>query len=403
MAISLGVSKLNALPVASGAVGDVPSPAISPRIEFLDLRTQFATIRVEVMEAVTRVMESQQFILGEEVRRFEDETAAMLGARFAVACASGSDALLLAMMALGIGPDDEVITTPFTFFATAGSIARLGAKPVFVDIEPETYNIDPAKIEAAITPRTRAILPVHLFGLPAALEEILNIAQSRGLPVIEDAAQAIGARYRNRNVGTFGAFGCFSFFPSKNLGGAGDGGMLTTEDAGLADRLLLLRVHGSKKKYFHETLGMNSRLDALQAAILRVKLAHLANWTAARQARADRYRTLFDELGLTGSVVPPPLAPPQLTHVYNQFVVRSKQRDALREFLRARGISSEIYYPQPLHLLQAFASLGHSRGAFPVAESASAEVLALPIYPELTESQQSQVVRTIAEFYAAKN
>jgi dTDP-4-amino-4,6-dideoxygalactose transaminase len=403
MAISLSVGNLNTLPVAGGAASDVPSLASPAKIESLDLKTQFATIRAEVMEAVTRAMESQQFILGDEVRRFEEETAAMLGARFAVACASGSDALLLAMMALGIGPGDEVITTPFTFFATAGSIARLGAKPVFVDIEAETYNIDPAKIEAAITPRTRAILPVHLFGLPAALDEILNVAHSNGLHVIEDAAQAIGALYRDRHVGTYGAFGCFSFFPSKNLGGAGDGGMLTTEDAGLADRLRLLRVHGSKKKYFHELVGMNSRLDALQAAILRVKLAHLASWTAARQARADRYRVLFDELGLTGSVVPPAMAPSQLTHVYNQFVIRSRQRDALREFLRERGISSEVYYPQPLHLQPAFASLGHGRGSFPVAESASGEVLALPIYPELTESQQIQVAGTIAEFYAAKN
>jgi dTDP-4-amino-4,6-dideoxygalactose transaminase len=360
-------------------------------------------IREDVMRALEKVMGSQLFILGAEVRQLEEEIGRMLGAGFAVSCASGSDALLLAMMALGIGPGDEVITTPFTFFATAGSIARLGAKPVFVDIDPETYNIDPTQIEAAITPKTKVILPVHIFGLPADLEPIMRLAESRGLAVIEDAAQAIGARYNNQCVGTFGTFGCFSFFPSKNLGGAGDGGLVTTEDPALAEKLRLLRVHGSKKKYCHEILGINSRLDALQAAILRVKLAHLAEWTKGRQQRADRYRALFDQAGLNGRVAPPPQPAPHLVHVYNQFVIRSLERDALRDFLRQRGIPTEIYYPICLHLQPAFAYLGYRQGQLPHAESASQEVLALPVYPELKDSQQESIVHAIADFYARKD
>jgi dTDP-4-amino-4,6-dideoxygalactose transaminase len=381
----------------------ITSAARSAAFDFLDLRAQFATIRDEVMEAVTKVMESQLFILGNEVRLFEEETAAMLGAKHAVACASGSDALVLAMMAAGIGRGDEVITSPFTFFATGGSIARVGATPVFVDIDPETFNISADKIESAVTLQTRAILPVHLFGLPTDLGPILKIAEERGLVVIEDAAQAIGARYHNRCVGTIGTLGCFSFFPSKNLGGAGDGGLITTEDASLAERLRLLRVHGSKKKYHHEILGVNSRLDALQAAILRVKLRHLDHWTRERQIRADRYRALFEEMALMPFVRFPQVPQSHSLHVYNQFSIRCRERDELREFLKGRGIPTEVYYPLPLHLQPAFAYLGYRAGRLPQTELACKEVLALPVYPELKESQQVSIVRAISDFYAGRN
>ncbi|GAC1700343.1 MAG: DegT/DnrJ/EryC1/StrS family aminotransferase [Candidatus Acidiferrum sp.] len=378
------------------------SAATSATFDFLDLKAQFSTIREEVMAAIEGVMESQHFILGNEVRLFEEETAAMLGAKHAVACGSGSDALVLALMALGIGAGDEVITTPFSFIATAGSIARVGATPVFVDIDSKTFNIHPSAIEAAITPQTRAILPVHLFGLSAKLEPIVELAAARGLAVIEDAAQAIGARYRDRCVGTIGTFGCFSFFPSKNLGGAGDGGLVTTQDSALVEKLRLLRVHGSKKKYHHEILGTNSRLDALQAAILRVKRRHLEVWTNGRQVRADRYRALFENMGLTRFVKLPAPPPPEYHHVYNQFSIRCRERDELREFMRLSGIPTEVYYPLPLHLQPAFSYLGYTKGRFPEAERACAEVLALPVYPELKESQQESVVRVIADFYAVK-
>jgi dTDP-4-amino-4,6-dideoxygalactose transaminase len=376
-----------------------PASAAPPLFDFLDLKTQFAGIRAEVMAAIARVMDSQQFILGSEVRQLEEEIATMVGARHAIACASGSDALLLALLAAEIGPGDEVITTPFTFVATAGAIARVGARPVFVDIDPKTFNIDPSEIAAAITPRTRAILPVHLFGLPAEMDPILELAAARQIAVIEDAAQAINASYRGRHAGTLGTFGCFSFFPSKNLGGAGDGGLLTTEDAGLAERLRLVRVHGSKKKYHHEILGTNSRLDALQAAILRVKRKYLEGWTVAREVRADRYRALAAEFGLNELVTPPPAAQPYCRHAYNQFSIRCRERDALREFLRHAGIPTEIYYPVPLHVQPAFAYLGYKWGDFPQAEAASQQVLALPLYPELGEAQQQAVVSAIAEFY----
>jgi dTDP-4-amino-4,6-dideoxygalactose transaminase len=307
------------------------------------------------------------------------------------------------MMAMGIEAGDEVITTPFTFIATGGSIARVGAKPVFVDIDPRTFNIDPEQIAAAITPRTRAIMPVHLFGRAAELDAIMQSAAAHGLAVIEDAAQAIGTTYQGKCVGTRGTFGCFSFFPSKNLGGAGDGGMITTEDAALAEKLRMLRLHGSKKKYHHDILGTNSRLDALQAAILRVKLRHLERWTEARATRAERYRELFKESG-PSEIVRMPAAPPENSrHVYNQFSIRCGERDALREHLRAAGIPTEIYYPLPLHLQTAFRYLGHANGDFPHAESASGDILALPVYPELSEARQRGVVEAIARFYAGKN
>jgi dTDP-4-amino-4,6-dideoxygalactose transaminase len=400
------LSSATSIPAKSDAHAAARPGAHTPvphAFDFLDLKAQFAGIRDEVMQAITEVMESQQFILGKEVRLFEEETAALLGAKHAVACASGSDALLLAMMAIGIGQNDEVITSPFTFVATGGAIARLGAKPVFVDIDAETFNIAPEKIEAAITSRTRAIMPVHLFGLAADLDPIMHLARSRNLAVIEDAAQAIMARYHDRFAATIGTFGCLSFFPSKNLGGAGDGGLITTEDADLADRLRLLRVHGSKKKYHHEILGTNSRLDSLQAAILRVKLRHLKDWTRDRQQRAKHYRELFAKSALGGAVRVPNAPPAAFEHVYNQFSIRCGRRNELRDFLGARGIPTEIYYPLPLHLQPAFAYLGYQAGDFPQAELASHEVLALPVYPELTQSQQEAVVLAVADFYLTKN
>jgi dTDP-4-amino-4,6-dideoxygalactose transaminase len=366
---------------------------------FLDLRAQFAHIRSEILVAVTEALESQHFILGPEVDAFEHEVASLTGCKYAIACASGSDALILALLALEVGPGDEVITTPFTFVASAGSIARVGAKPVFADIDPRTFDICPEAIEKAITSRTRAIMPVHLFGLTADMSKIKEIAAARKLPVIEDAAQAIGACHDGRPVGSLGVMGCFSFFPSKNLGGAGDGGMITTNDASLADRLRVLRVHGARKKYEYELLGMNSRLDALQAAILRVKLRHLERWTTARQVNAGRYRELFKEFRVEAALQAPAEAARQ-KHVYNQFTVRARNRNALREHLRQRGIPTEIYYPKPLHLQHAFAYLDHKSGDFPLAETASLEVLSLPIYPEVTEEQQRAVVLAIADFDA---
>ena len=374
----------------------------APAFDFLDLKAQFATIRDDVLSAVTRVLESQHFILGPEVKLLEEEVAAMLGARFAVGCASGTDALILSLLAAGIGPGAEVITSPFSFIATAGSIAHVGATPVFVDIDPVSYNLDPSQIEAAVTPKTRAIMPVHLFGLPAELNPILQLAAERKLLVIEDATQAIGSAYENRPAGTHGDFGCFSFFPSKNLGGAGDGGMVTTNSPEMAERLRMLRVHGSKQKYFHQILGTNSRLDALQAAILRVKLRHLEAWAAGRRNRADRYRKLFSEVGVQEFIAYPPTPPESFLHVYNQFTIRCQQRDELKTFLSSKGLPSEIYYPLPLHLQPAFKFLGHREGDMPQAEEASHVVLSLPVYPELSDAQQDLVVQTLADFYRNK-
>jgi dTDP-4-amino-4,6-dideoxygalactose transaminase len=371
----------------------------APLFPFLDLKAQFASIRSEVTDAVAKVFESQYFILGPEVDAFEKEVSAFTGCKYAIGCASGSDALILALLALDIGLGDEVITAPFTFFASAGSIVRVGAKPVFVDIDPHTFNIAPQAIERAITPRTKAIMPIHLFGLCAEMDEIQKVASAHRIPVVEDAAQAIGARYKDRSAGSIGAIGCFSFFPSKNLGGAGDGGMLTTNDAALAEKLRLLHVHGARTKYEYELPGINSRLDALQAAILRVKLRHLDNWSAARQKNAARYHELFREFHLESKITLP-TAPQHYSHIYNQFTIRSKDRDALREYLVSRGIPSEIYYPKPLHLQKAFAYLGGKSGDFPVSEAASLEVLSLPIFPELTDSQLQAVVSAIAEFFS---
>jgi len=370
-----------------------------PRFPFLDLKAQHASIAAEVAVALAGVFEGQQMILGPEVTALETELAAFLGCRYCISCASGSDALLLALMALEIGPGDEVITTPFTFVATAGAIARLQARPVFVDIDPATYSLDPDRVAHAITPRTRAIMPVHLFGLIADMEPILEVAAANNLPVIEDAAQAIAAAQRGIMAGNFGVIGCFSFFPSKNLGGAGDGGLLSTNSAELADRLRVLRAHGSRKKYHYERLGINSRLDTLQAAILRVKLRYLESWTAARRRNAASYRRLFADAGLSSCELP--AEPDGSIHVYNQFVIRVDDRDDLRRYLTAAGIPTEIYYPVPLHLQPSFGYLSYKPNDFPEAELASKHVLALPIFPELTPAEQSAVVESIADFYQA--
>jgi dTDP-4-amino-4,6-dideoxygalactose transaminase len=380
--------------VASGT----PAGLLFP---FLDLKAQFADIRAEVLDAVQELLEKQQFILGPEVERLEAQIAQRAACRFGIGCASGSDALLLALMAFDIGRDDEVITSPFTFGATAGSIARLGARVVFADIDPETFNVDVRAVQAAISRRTRAIMPIHLFGLPAEMDTLMAIATSHGLRVIEDAAQAIAAEYRGRAVGGIGDVGCFSFFPSKNLGAAGDGGMLTTNESAVAGRLRVLRVHGMPRRYEYEVIGLNSRLDALQAVILKAKLQHLDEWTAARRRNAQRYREMFSARGLD-EYVTVPREPVHSKHVYNQFVIRTRSRDRLREHLRRVGIPSEIYYPYPLHLQPAFADLGYREGDFPEAESACREALALPIFPELTEGQQQAVVHGFEQFFSRK-
>jgi len=365
---------------------------------FLDLRAQFSQIKEEITEAIDRVLRSQQFILGPEVEAFEANMAEALAMKTAMGCASGSDALLLALLALDVGVGDEVITTPFTFVATAGAIARIGAKPVFVDIDDDTYNIDVTRIEDVITARTRAIMPVHLFGLASDMDLMLKVADRHGLKVVEDAAQAIGSRYKGRSVGSIGAVGCFSFFPSKNLGAAGDGGLLTTADPIIEDRLRLLRAHGSRERYRYEILGVNSRLDAIQAAILGVKLKYLPQWTEARRAHARAYHDLFAHYGLK-PMVALPVEPSGYYHVYNQFTIRVQERDRLRRYLQDHGIPTEIYYSVPLHLQPAFRYLGLAQGSFPRSESASQKVLALPIYPEMSPEQQESVVSTIAEFY----
>jgi dTDP-4-amino-4,6-dideoxygalactose transaminase len=374
-------------------------------VPLLDLDAQYRPLRDQLLAAVTRVCDSQRFIMGPEIEELERELCAQLGVKHAITVSSGTDALLLALMALGIKTGDEVVTTTFSFFATAGAISRLGATPVLVDIDPATFNIDPAQAAAAITPRTKAILPVHLFGLSADMDPLMAAAQRAGVPVIEDAAQAIGATYGSRPLGAIGALGCFSFFPSKNLGAFGDAGLLTSEDDALAERARLLRTHGMKPKYYHHLVGANFRMDALQAAVLRVKAPHLAAWTAGRRANAARYRQLFHEAGLDAhrsssgqAVVALPVEPANRTHIFNQFVIRTSDRDGLKRHLDQRGIGNEIYYPVPFHLQPCFADLGYRAGAFPHAERAALESLAIPIYGELTASQQEEVVAAVGEF-----
>jgi dTDP-4-amino-4,6-dideoxygalactose transaminase len=372
------------------------------KVPLLDLKAQYASIREEVRAAIDRVCDAQGFILGPEVTALEKEIAAYCGAEFAVGVSSGTDALLVALMAAGVGAGDEVITTPHTFFATAGTIARLGATPVFADIDPATFNIDPKAVLDRVTPRTKAILPVHLFGRCAEMDRIIAIARDHGLSVIEDAAQAIGAKDEaGRQAGTMGDCGCFSFFPSKNLGAFGDGGMVVTNDAQLAEKLMVLRVHGSKPKYYHTMVGGNFRLDALQAAILRVKLKYLDQWTAQRRQNAARYRRFFAEAGPSTSerlVCPDDVA----GHIYNQFVIHCSDRDALREFLKSHDVGTEVYYPVPLHLQDCFGPLGYRNGDFPHSEAAARESLAIPVFPEITETQQRYVVDTIATFFAGR-
>jgi dTDP-4-amino-4,6-dideoxygalactose transaminase len=367
-------------------------------VPLLDLRAQYEPLRREILDAITRVCDSQRFIHGPEVEGLERDIEVYLGVQHAIGMSSGTDAVLAALMAIGIGPGDEVVTSTYSFFATAGCVARLGARPVLVDIDPETFNINADAAVAAITSRTRAIIPVHLFGQSADLMPIINAGVRHGVAIIEDAAQAIGARYHDHSVGGLGAIGCFSFFPSKNLGAFGDAGIVTTNDAALGRKLRLLRNHGMDPKYYHHLVGGNFRLDALQAAVLRVKLPHLDAWTTGRQRNAGRYRALFADAGLTGTVRLPGEAR-ERTHIYNQFVIRVPDRDRLKSRLDAAGIGTEIYYPIPFHLQKCFASLGYARGAFPEAEAAANDSLALPIYPELTEAQQATVVDTIKGFY----
>jgi len=374
-------------------------------IPLLDLKIQYASIKDEINKAVDEVFESQLFILGPRVEELERNIASYCGTRYAVGVSSGTDALLIALMALGIQPNEEVITPPFTFISTAGVIKRLGARPVFVDIDPVTYNIDPAKIERAITPKTRAILPVHLFGQCADMDSILQVAAQRHIAVIEDAAQSIGAEYKGRRAGSMGRMGIFSFYPSKNLGGAGDGGMVVTNDESLYEKLKLLRGHGEIKKYYHKFVGGNFRLDALQAAVLSVKLKYLEGWSEGRRRNARQYDRKFMESGLLErKMVQTPAAIYGDTgdtnyHIYNQYTIRAKDRDGLRSHLKANGIGNEIHYPIPLHLQECFEGLGYKKGDFPVAEEAAASVLSLPVYPELTDEQIDYVVATIADFY----
>ena len=350
---------------------------------------------------MARVFESQYFILSPEVQAFENEIAKYVGVKSAIGCASGTDAIMLALMALGVAAGDEVITVPFTFVATAGPITLLGAKPVFVDIDPTTFNIDVSKIEAKITLRTKAIIPVDLFGLLAPLAEIEKIAAKHGIAVIEDAAQAIGAQRNQKMAGSFGTLGCFSFFPTKNLGAAGDGGMVTTDDDNLAQKLRRIRVHGSPRRYEYEIQGVNSRLDALQAAVLSVKLKYLNSWAEGRRKNASRYDQLFREHGLNNNVITP-TEPAGYHHIFNQYTIRVQNRDKLRAFLTEKELPSEIYYPDPLHLQKAFADLGHKLGDFPESERAAREVLSLPIYPELEEANQRLLVAGIAEWFGGK-
>ena len=370
------------------------------KVPLLDLQAQYRAIKDDVDRAVADVFASQYFILGPAVQRCEAEIARYCGAAHAIGVTSGTDALLIALMAEGIGPGDEVLTSPYSFFATAGSIARLGAKPVFADIDPVTYNLDPAKLEARVTPRTRAIIPVHLYGQCADMDPILDLARRRNLVVIEDACQAIGAEYRGRRAGALGDYGCFSFFPSKNLGGAGDGGMVTTGDAKRAEKVAWLRNHGMNPKYHHKFIGGNFRLDALQAAVISAKLPHLDAWTAARQQNAARYDRLFAQAGLAGTRVSLPRAV-QSRHVFNQYVIRVPRRDELRAWLAKHDVGHEVYYPVPLHLQECFAHLGGKPGDCPESERAAAETLALPVYPELTAAQAEFVVVKIAEFVGA--
>ncbi len=388
------------------------------KVPLLDLKAQYETIRPELEAAIKEVMESQHFILGPHVQKCEEAIARYCSAPHAVGVSSGSDALLICLMAEGIGAGDEVITTPYTFFATVGAITRLGARPIFVDIDPVTYNIAVDQVAAKVTSRTKAIIPVHLYGQSADMRGVMAIAKAHNLVVIEDAAQALGAEYDGRRSGTLGEYGCFSFFPSKNLGAAGDAGMVVTNDPARAEKLSVLRAHGSKPKYYHRVVGGNFRLDALQGAIVTSKLAHLDSWTEGRRRNAERYNRLFAESGLdacstreaaegrrpsSGPGSPHVVLPSAVTdrHVFNQYIIRVAARDELRADLQKNGIGTEVYYPVPMHIQECFQSLGYRAGDFPESEGAAQQTLALPIYPELTDEQAAYVVHRIREFFGA--
>jgi dTDP-4-amino-4,6-dideoxygalactose transaminase len=364
------------------------------KLQMVDVLTQYESIKDEIDTAVLNVIRSGQYILGSEVKEFERECAQYLGCKHAIGCASGTDALQIALMTLNIGPGDEVITTAFTFVATAETIALLGAKPVYVDIRDTDYNIDPKKIEAAITGKTKAILPVHLYGHPAPMDEIMAIAAKHNIPVIEDTAQAMGAEYNGIKVGTIGTFGCISFFPSKNLGAYGDGGMITTNDDRLAEKARMITNHGSRQRYYHSEIGVNSRLDTMQAAILRVKLKYLDGWNDKRRVAAARYTEL-----LQGLPVKTPVELRGNYHIYHQYTIRCENRDGLSEHLKGKDIPHAIYYPVPLHMQEAYAYLGYAKGALPVTEELTDEVLSLPMHPELTEEQQAYITDAVKEFY----
>jgi Predicted pyridoxal phosphate-dependent enzyme apparently involved in regulation of cell wall biogenesis len=369
------------------------------KVPLLDLAEQHQQLRPELEDAIGRVLDTNGFILGGEVAALENEIADYCDTKYAVGCASGSDAIILALMALGVGPGDEVITTPYSFFATVSSITRLGATPVFVDIESDTYNIDPTQIGAKITENTKAIEPVHLYGQCADMSAINEIASQHGIPVVEDAAQAIGAEDDGRRAGSMSAVGCFSFYPSKNLGGLGDGGMMTTSDNLIKQKLLGLRNHGAEEKYYHKYVGLNSRLDGFQGATLRVKLPHLDDWTERRRQNAAHYKVLFTDAGLTEQIALP-AERENCRHIYNQYIIRvPNDRDKLRAFLSENGVGNDIYYPVPLHLQECFSYLGYREGDLPESERAALETVALPIYPELRPEQQEYVVEMIAKFF----
>lgn len=406
MQISLNLSKI--LLYSSlrrpGAIFAYCQPGtIFMKVPLLDLTEQNARLRPEIEAALGRVLDTNAFILGGEVAALEKELAEYCGTKYTIGCASGSDALLLALMALDVGPGDEVITTPYSFFATVSAITRLGAVPVFVDIDPQTFNLDISQVEEKISTKTKAIEPVHLYGQCAEMKPLREIAAKYGIAVVEDAAQAIGAEEDGVRSGAMSEIGCFSFYPSKNLGGMGDGGFMTTDDDALAERLLALRVHGSREKYYHKWVGLNSRLDGFQGAILRVKLPLLDGWSAARKSNADHYRELFATAGLEGGILLP-FERPNCRHIYNQFVIRVPQnRDGLRSFLTQNGIGTDIYYPVPLHLQECFGYLDYRAGDFPESEKAARETLALPIFPELKPEQREYVVRKISEFFETES
>jgi len=363
-------------------------------VPLLDLKRQYASIKKEVDESIAKVVSHAQFILGPEVKTFEENVASYCKTKFAIGVASGTDALLISLRACGVGPGDEVIIPTFSFFATAGVVHNLGATPIFVDIEPETYNLNPKLIEEKITQKTKVIMPVHLFGQCCDMDPILDLAKKHNLKIVEDAAQALGAEYKSKKAGSMGDLGCFSFFPSKNLGGMGDGGMVVTNNPELAEKVKLLRTHGAKQKYYHDIVGYNSRLDTLQAAVLNVKLKHLDNWSKERQEHAEVYNKK-----LKGMEITLPKAENFNHHIYNQYTIALKNRDELKDFLKQKNIGCEVYYPVPLHLQECFKYLGYKKGACPVAEKRALEAISIPVFPELTEAEQDYVISATKQFY----